>query len=169
MGLLACIGPDPEPAGTIWVQIPFCTGVRRVVFRPPRRGASAQNAYLSAEPANICPKKAISAEGCRATDRDHTRFRRYIQDLHPNKIEHRLFSFISLNWRGRPLRTYETIVKLISNTTNRGGLVVRARLDRRLYPIGKKISAKEFQALQIERDAFHGDWNYVIRPRAQER
>lgn len=51
----------------------------------------------------------------------------------------------------------------------RGGLVVRARLDRRHYPTGKKISAKEFQALQIERDAFHGDWNYCIRPRAQER
>jgi hypothetical protein len=86
-----------------------------------------------------------------------------------NKIEHRLFSFISINWRGRPLRTYETIINLISNTTNRGGLVVRARLDRRHYPTGKKISAKEFQALQIERDPFHGDWNYVIRPRAQER
>jgi hypothetical protein len=54
-----------------------------------------------------------------------------------NKIEHRLFSFISINWRGRPLRTYETVVNLISNTTNRGGLVVRARLDRRSYPTGK--------------------------------
>jgi hypothetical protein len=85
-----------------------------------------------------------------------------------NKVEHRLFSYISINWRGRPLRTYETIINLISNTTNRGGLVVRARLDRRRYPTGKKISAKEFRALQIERDAFHGDWNYVIRPRAKE-
>lgn len=83
-----------------------------------------------------------------------------------NKIEHRLFSFISMNWRGRPLRTFETIVNLIGNTTNRGGLVVRARLDRRNYPIGKKVSAKEFHALNIERDGFHGDWNYVIHPRA---
>ena len=82
-----------------------------------------------------------------------------------NKVEHRLFSFISMNWRGRPLRTYETIVNLISNTTNRGGLVVRARLDRRRYPLGKKISKKELAALNIERDTFHGDWNYVIRPR----
>jgi hypothetical protein len=80
-----------------------------------------------------------------------------------------LFSYISINWRGRPLRTYETIINLISNTTNRGGLVVRARLDRRRYPTGKKISAKDFNALQIERDAFHGDWNYVVRPRAKER
>ncbi len=84
-----------------------------------------------------------------------------------NKIEHRLFSFISINWRGRPLRTYETIINLIGNTTNRGGLVVSARLDRRRYPIGKKISAKEFRALKIERDDFHGDWNYVVKPRKE--
>ena len=84
-----------------------------------------------------------------------------------NKVEHRLFSFISINWRGRPLRTYETVINLIGNTNNHGGLVVRARLDRRRYPIGKKVSAKELRALKIERDAFHGDWNYVIRPRKQ--
>ena len=82
-----------------------------------------------------------------------------------NKVEHRLFSFISINWRGRPLRTYETIINLIGNATNRGGLVVRARLDRRSYPIGKRVSAKELRELKIERAAFHGDWNYVIRPR----
>jgi hypothetical protein len=82
-----------------------------------------------------------------------------------NKIEHRLFSFISINWRGRALRTYETIVSLISNTTNRGGLVVRARLDRRRYPIGRKVTPKELRALRIERHDFQGDWNYVVRPR----
>ena len=82
-----------------------------------------------------------------------------------NKVEHRLFSFISINWRGRPLRTYETIVNLIGNTTNRAGLIVRARLDRRRYPTGKKISRNELRELKIERDDFHGDWNYVIRPR----
>ena len=86
-----------------------------------------------------------------------------------NKIEHRMFSFISINWRGRPLRTYETIINLIGNTTNRGGLVIRARLDRRRYPTGRKISAKEFRALKIERDDFHGDWNYVIKPRPEMR
>ena len=84
-----------------------------------------------------------------------------------NKIEHRLFSFISINWRGRPLRTYETIINLIGNTSNGAGLVVRARLDRRRYPTGKKVSAKELCALEIERDDFHGDWNYVIHPRRQ--
>jgi Rhodopirellula transposase DDE domain len=82
-----------------------------------------------------------------------------------NKIEHRLFSFITMNWRGRPLRSFETVVNLIGNTTNRGGLVVRARIDRRNYPTGRKVSAKVFRSLKIERDDFHGDWNYVIRPR----
>jgi hypothetical protein len=82
-----------------------------------------------------------------------------------NKVEHRLFSFISINWRGRPLRTYETVVNLIANTTNRGGLVVRARLDRRRYPTGRKVPVKELRALKIERNDFRGDWNYVVRPR----
>ncbi len=86
-----------------------------------------------------------------------------------NKVEHRLFSFISINWRGRPLRTCETIIDLNGNTTNRGGLVVRARLDRRRYPTGKKVSKKQLRELRIERDAFHGDWNYVIRPRIDRR
>ncbi len=82
-----------------------------------------------------------------------------------NRIEHRLFSFISMNWRGRPLRTYETVVSLIGNTKNWGGLVVEARLDRRKYPTGRKVSAAELSALNVELDRFHGDWNYVIRPR----
>lgn len=86
-----------------------------------------------------------------------------------NKVEHRLFSFISINWRGRPLRSYETIINLIGNTTNQGGLVVRARLDKRNYPTGKKVSAKELRSLNIERSDFHGDWNYVIRPRIEVR
>ncbi len=86
-----------------------------------------------------------------------------------NKIEHRLFSFISINWRGRPLRTYETAINLIGNTTNRSGLVVRARLDRRRYPIGRKVAAKDRRAWKIERADFHGDWNYVIQPRDEMR
>lgn len=81
-----------------------------------------------------------------------------------NKVEHRLFSFISMNWRGRPLRTYETIVNLIGNTTNNSGLEVRAAIDRRRYPTGKKVSAKQMSELNIERHSFQGDWNYTIRP-----
>ena len=76
-----------------------------------------------------------------------------------------MFSFFSINCRGRPLRSCETIINLIGNTTNRGGLVVRAHLDRRNYPTGKKVSAKELRELSIERDEFQGDWNYVTRPR----
>jgi transposase len=82
-----------------------------------------------------------------------------------NKVEHRLFSFITMNWRGKPLRTYETIVSLIGNTTNSGGLVVKARLDRRRYATGKKVTEKEMADIKLERHDFHGDWNYTIRPR----
>jgi hypothetical protein len=82
-----------------------------------------------------------------------------------NKIEHRLFSFITMNWRGKPLRTYETVVNLIGNTTNSGGLVVSATIDRRRYPTGKKVTPKQMRELKIEPHAFHGDWNYTIHPR----
>ncbi len=84
-----------------------------------------------------------------------------------NKIEHRLFSFISSNWRGEPLRDYETIVRLISNTTTAKGLKVTCRLDRRKYPAGRKVTDAEMRALNLERHKFHGDWNYTIRPRAK--
>ncbi len=83
-----------------------------------------------------------------------------------NKIEHRLFSFISSNWRGEPLRDYETIVRLIAGTTTAKGLEVSCRLDRGKYPTGRKISDEEMKSIQIERDEFHGEWNYRISPRA---
>jgi len=82
-----------------------------------------------------------------------------------NKVEHRLFSFISSNWRGEPLRDYETIVNLISGTTTAKGLKVTCRLDRRKYPIGKKISNEEFAAINIKPHDFHGEWNYCILPK----
>jgi hypothetical protein len=81
-----------------------------------------------------------------------------------NKIEHRLFSFISSNWRGEPLRDYETIVHLISRTTTAMGLKVTCRLDRRKYPIGRKVTDEEMKRVNLERHKFHGDWNYTIRP-----
>lgn len=83
-----------------------------------------------------------------------------------NKIEHRLFSFISSNWRGEPLRDYETIVHLISRTTTAMGLKVTCRLDRRKYPIGRKVTDEEMKRMNLERHKFHGDWNYTIRPRS---
>jgi transposase len=82
-----------------------------------------------------------------------------------NKIEHRLFSFISSNWRGQPLRDYETVVKLISRTTTAKGLRVTCRLDRRKYPTGRKVSEAEMKGVNLERHKFHGDWNYTIHPR----
>ena len=85
-----------------------------------------------------------------------------------NKIEHRLFSFITMNWRGRPLRTYETIVNLIGNTTNTSGLVVRAALDQRQYPIGQRVTHQQMSELNLERCEFQGDWNYALRPRCTE-
>ena len=82
-----------------------------------------------------------------------------------NKVEHRLFSFISSNWRGEPLRDYETIVHLIARTTTAKGLKVICRLDRRKYRTGRTVSDAEMQTLNLERDRFHGEWNYVIKPR----
>jgi len=82
-----------------------------------------------------------------------------------NKIEHRLFSFISSNWRGEPLRDYETIVKLISRTATGKGLRVMCRLDRRKYPTGRQVTDEEMASINLERHKFHGDWNYTIRPR----
>jgi len=82
-----------------------------------------------------------------------------------NKVEHRLFSFISSNWRGEPLRDYETIGRLISGTTTAKGLAVSCRLDRRKYPSGRKVTDEEMKRIRITPQAFHGEWNYVIRPR----
>jgi len=81
-----------------------------------------------------------------------------------NKVEHRLFSFISSNWRGEPLRDYETIVRLIAATTTAKGLKVTCRLDRRNYPSGRKISDDEMAAINITPLRFHGEWNYTIHP-----
>ena len=81
-----------------------------------------------------------------------------------NKIEHRLFSFISSNWRGEPLRDYETVVNLIAKTTTAKGLTVTCRLDRRKYATGRTVTAAEMQQLNLRRGRFHGEWNYVIRP-----
>ena len=81
-----------------------------------------------------------------------------------NKIEHRLFSHISMNWRGQPLISHEVIVNLIAATTTQKGLKVRASIDSKLYPKGIKVTDEEFTAIRIQRDDFHGEWNYSIIP-----
>ncbi len=81
-----------------------------------------------------------------------------------NKIEHRLFSFITQNWRGRPLVSYAVIVSLIAATTTAAGLRVGCQLDTNTYPKGRKVSDAELASVRLHRDAFHGDWNYTILP-----
>jgi hypothetical protein len=84
-----------------------------------------------------------------------------------NKIEHRLFSFITQNWRGKPLVSHEVIVNLIAATTTKTGLHVKSRLDTGKYPKGVRVSNAEFAGINIHPADFHGDWNYSIQPRSQ--
>ena len=81
-----------------------------------------------------------------------------------NKIEHRLFSFITKNWRGKPLVTHQVIVNLICATTTKTGLVVRSHIDNRIYPKGRRVSDKQLALVNLEPHAFHGEWNYTIHP-----
>ena len=83
-----------------------------------------------------------------------------------NKIEHRLFAWISENWRGKPLVSYAVILKLISSTTTKTGLTVQCQLDTNLYPTGRKVSDEELASLSLTSDPFHGEWNYLIHPRS---
>ena len=80
-----------------------------------------------------------------------------------NKIEHRMFSYITINWRGKPLRSYETIIELIGNTTTKNGLKISADIATGLYETGKEISDEELEKINLVRDGFHGNWNYTIR------
>ena len=82
-----------------------------------------------------------------------------------NKIEHRLFAWISQNWRGQPLTSYAVILKLIAATTTEAGLTVQCQLDTNTYPAGRKVSDEEMATLSLLPHAFHGEWNYTIRPR----
>lgn len=84
-----------------------------------------------------------------------------------NKIEHRLFSFISLNWKGQPLVSYEAVVSLIGSTRTRSGLKVKAVLDSRDYQTGQDVTAKQIEQLQLKRHTFHPDWNYTLLPQSR--
>ncbi|MEI2769199.1 MAG: ISAzo13 family transposase [Candidatus Competibacter sp.] len=81
-----------------------------------------------------------------------------------NKIEHRLFSAITQNWRGQPLVSYETVIQLIGATHTRTGLTVQARLDQHAYPTGIKISDDQMSHVHLQKAPFHGEWNYTISP-----
>ena len=84
-----------------------------------------------------------------------------------NKIEHRLFSFITQNWRGKPLVSYQTIVQLIAATTTKTGLTVKSELDTNSYPKGIKVDDADMDAINLHRHEFHGEWNYTIKPRGK--
>ena len=84
-----------------------------------------------------------------------------------NKIEHRMFCHVTQNWRGRPLVSHDLVVALIGSTTTAAGLKVRAALDTATYDSGIKVTDAELDAVQIERDDFHGEWNYTISPNRQ--
>jgi hypothetical protein len=83
-----------------------------------------------------------------------------------NKIEHRMFCHITENWRGRRLTSHEVVVNLIGQTTTKQGLTIRAELDTRRYPKGVKVSNQVMKSLRLEREVFHGEWNYKLKPRA---
>ncbi len=83
-----------------------------------------------------------------------------------NKIEHRLFSFITGNWRGKPLISHQVIVQMIAATTTKTGLTVRCELDQNTYQAGTKVSDAEMDATNLTRHGFHGEWNYTISPKA---
>lgn len=86
-----------------------------------------------------------------------------------NKIEHKMFSFITMNWRGKPLSTLETVVNLIGNTKTKSGLKIKAIIDKKQYEKGKKISDENFSLINIKPCNFHGEWNYIIKPRSKKR
>ena len=101
---------------------------------------------------------------------DETKLRIRVSHFPPgtskwNKIEHRLFCHITQNWRGKPLRTFETIVDLIGNTRTASGLRVKAKLDRRKYPTGIRTTKAEMEALSLHQDEYRGEWNYALHPR----
>jgi hypothetical protein len=102
---------------------------------------------------------------------DDTRLRIRVSHFPPgtskwNKIEHRLFCHITQNWRGEPLRTFETIVDLIGNTRTAAGLRIKAKLDKRKYPTGVRTTKAGMEALSLHQDKYRGEWNYALHPRA---
>jgi hypothetical protein len=81
-----------------------------------------------------------------------------------NKIEHKMFSFISINWRARPLVCLQTVVKLIASTTTQTGLKIKARVNKKKYQTGIKVTNSEMENINLKRSRFQGNWNYVIKP-----
>lgn len=134
------------------------------------RYPNAEELYITADAggSNGYRSRAWKHELQKFADETHLRIR--VSHFPPgtskwNKIEHRLFCHITQNWRGKPLRTFETVVELIGNTRTAAGLRVKAKLDKRKYPKGVVTTNDEMDALALHRHDFHGDWNYELHPR----
>jgi hypothetical protein len=137
-------------------------------IRRRERSSSRRTPVSATDPGSACGSGSCS--GSRTRQASRYRFATSRPGTSKwNKVEHRLFSFITSNWRGEPLRDYETIVKLIARTTTATGLKVVCRLDRRKDRTGREISNAEMETLCLERNRFHGAWNYVIKPRHRAR
>ena len=138
-------------------------------FEGRRRHTKARGFLITAdgEGGNGCRRRQWKLELQRLTD--DIRLPIKVRHFPPgtskwNKVEHRLFSFISSSWRGEPLCDYEAIVRLIAATTTAKGLTVTCRLDRRSYPLGREVTDEEMENLNLVPDRVHGGWNYTIRP-----
>jgi DDE family transposase len=129
---------------------------RRVRQEVPRRAFATPTRLLSFTAPWPLPCRDFHSLGCTA----------FLLVTQWNKIEHRMFSHISQNWRGRPLVDHETVVSLIANTRTKTGLKVRSRIDKRVYPLGTKITDAAMADLALHRHDFHGDWNYTLTPRS---
>lgn len=137
-----------------------------------RAYADAEELFITADAggSNSYRSHAWKHELQKFADETHLRIR--VSHFPPgtskwNKIEHRLFCHITENWRGKPLRSFETIVDLIGNTRTAAGLKVKAKLDKRSYPTGVKITRDEMDALLLYRHEFQGEWNYELHPRTK--
>ena len=137
--------------------------VGRLAHERPPPGASA--GCFTSNHANTCSRSAVTRVNNSSASAVEVPPASSYGTSKWNKVEHRLFSFISSNWRGEPLRDYETIVRLIAKTTTAKGLTVTCRLDRRRYPVGHKVSDAEIATVRLTPGDFHGEWNYTIRPR----
>lgn len=135
-----------------------------------QRHPEAQDLYITADAGGSNGYRSRAWKRHLQQFADETGLRIHVSHFPPgtskwNKIEHRLFCHITQNWRGKPLRTFETIVDLIGSTRTAAGLRVKAKLDKGQYPTGETVTNAEMEALSLHRNAFHGDWNYELRPR----
>src|SRR5438270_6600051 len=129
--------------------------------RDPAGNLAAVLGILRVRPQHACPWQGLTGGVDRASS--DTTLQSILSQW--NKIEHRLFCFITKNWRGRPLSSYEVIVNLIANTTTETGLTVRAALDTSAYETGIEVSDAELARVKMTPAKFHGEWNYTIRPK----